>query len=174
MKTLLKIVTVISLAFVSSCDLFENSDDPKLPPITMDGRNTFGCLVNGIIWLPKGQSGSNGVFVDMTVPNFLSISADNEIDNTGMSLVLNDNKNFEVNKVYTLSNSKIYYATYNYRTSHGICFYEYQHVLTGKVLFSKLENQLISGTFEFTTYNPDCGDTVKVKEGRFDIGNISH
>jgi hypothetical protein len=29
-----------------------------LPPITTEGKNTFGCKVNGKIWLPKGGGGS--------------------------------------------------------------------------------------------------------------------
>lgn len=160
---------VCALLFVS-CD---DDLNEELPPITMDGRNTFGCLVTGKVWLAKGQSGSNGIFVDMTVPNFLSISADNAADHTGMSLVFNDS-NFEVNKVYTLSSDAVYYSTYNYRVGQSVCFYEYQHVVSGTVVFSKIENQLISGTFEFITYNPDCGDTIEVKEGRFDIGSISN
>jgi hypothetical protein len=25
----------------------------QLPPITTEGKNTFGCLVNGEVWLPE-------------------------------------------------------------------------------------------------------------------------
>ena len=28
-----------------------------LPEATMEGKNTFGCLVNGEVWLPKGYAG---------------------------------------------------------------------------------------------------------------------
>ena len=43
----------------------------KLPPITKTGANTFGCLVNGVAWLPNGSRPQNGgsnlvVYVDPT------------------------------------------------------------------------------------------------------------
>jgi len=37
----------------------------QLPPITTTGANTFGCLVNGEVWLPKGS-----------FPNFPGLHAD--------------------------------------------------------------------------------------------------
>ncbi|WP_293297800.1 hypothetical protein [Pedobacter sp. UBA4863] len=30
------------------------SGKEELPPITQDGRNTFGFLLNGEIWIPRG------------------------------------------------------------------------------------------------------------------------
>jgi hypothetical protein len=30
----------------------------QLPPITQTGANTFGCLINGNVWLPKGYDGN--------------------------------------------------------------------------------------------------------------------
>lgn len=35
----------------------------KLPPITQTGANTFGCLVNGRTWIPKGFDGKPNFFV---------------------------------------------------------------------------------------------------------------
>ena len=43
----------------------------KLPAITQTGANTFGCLVDGVAWLPNGSKPQNGgsniqVYVDPT------------------------------------------------------------------------------------------------------------
>ena len=107
MKRFFYIVIFILLTGCEDCDDIINpkTELEKLPPATQTGKNTFGCLVNGRAWLPTSEFGSNGIFVDMSFPNFLSINADNKIDHTSLSLVFNDNKNFEANKVYMLSNS---------------------------------------------------------------------
>ena len=62
MKTLIfKIVIVLYLLVLSiSC-----SDNPKLmpveedklPAITQTGENTFGCLINGNVFVPKDKTG---------------------------------------------------------------------------------------------------------------------
>ena len=49
---------MVALAFlilvkVSGC----SDDDHVLPAATGEGLNTFGCLVNGEIWSPKGNVG---------------------------------------------------------------------------------------------------------------------
>ncbi|MCW3074373.1 MAG: hypothetical protein JWP69_1442 [Flaviaesturariibacter sp.] len=52
------LIAVASLMLTSvSCK--KDKDNDKLPPITQNGANTFGCLVNGKVWLPKGYS-TNG------------------------------------------------------------------------------------------------------------------
>ena len=40
----------------------DNTEEPEeLPPITTTGENTFGCLVNGEVWLPAGPDRYIGV-----------------------------------------------------------------------------------------------------------------
>ena len=51
----------------SSCNKNEippTDNPPQLPPETQTGANTFGCLVNGKVWLPKGGGLLPGVFSD--------------------------------------------------------------------------------------------------------------
>ncbi len=35
------------------------STTEQLPPATQEGKNTFGFLLNGKVWVPKGNSGSS-------------------------------------------------------------------------------------------------------------------
>jgi hypothetical protein len=56
MKTrVLPILLMLVLLAFSSCK--ENDANPKevLPAATMEGKNTFGAMVNGKVWLPKGR-----------------------------------------------------------------------------------------------------------------------
>jgi len=50
MKLLLSII-ILSTILAVSCQQ-EEIAPPELPPITQEGANTFGCLINGEVWLP--------------------------------------------------------------------------------------------------------------------------
>ena len=52
---LLFFLFIISSAECKKHNLSENPVD-QLPPETQTGANTFGCLINGQIFLPKGLS----------------------------------------------------------------------------------------------------------------------
>ena len=44
----------------ASCKKNNNLDD-GLPPLTFEGKNTIGCKINGVPWVPKGISGPGGI-----------------------------------------------------------------------------------------------------------------
>ena len=78
----MKKTNTIWLLLLALCSIFASckkdkitnsqlAESEKLPPITQTGANTFGCLVNGIAWLPNGtkpQSGGSNIelYVDPT------------------------------------------------------------------------------------------------------------
>lgn len=51
MKTLISFLLLVSFGGLCSCELISNNEPKteleKLPPITQEGKNTFGYLVNG-------------------------------------------------------------------------------------------------------------------------------
>ncbi len=60
-KKLLPLCAALLLAF-SFAQCKKNHPPPKtelekLPPITQTGANTFGCLLNGVAWIPKDNYG---------------------------------------------------------------------------------------------------------------------
>jgi hypothetical protein len=154
--------------------LFTKDAKPKLPPATMEGKNSFGCLVNGKVFINERTNlfGGNGVHSEMPNKNWLLVYASNE--NTGITLSLYDTTGIEVNKTYMLSNDTTYFGKFDTRVGNISCEYNYSHILSGKMLLTKIDVQknIISGTFEFVSYNPNCIDTVKITEGRFDIGEL--
>ena len=55
MKNILTILVSVAiiLSLASSCKKEKMPD--ALPPITTEGKGTFGCKINGEIWIPKTQ-----------------------------------------------------------------------------------------------------------------------
>lgn len=56
MKNIIVIATLMLLC-AASCKKDKASED-QLPPATQSGANTFGCLVNGKVFEPKGYDGT--------------------------------------------------------------------------------------------------------------------
>ena len=147
-----------------------------LPEATMEGKNTFGCLVNGEVWLPKGYNGT---------PN-LNLSYDPGYDNGTVDLrsyriyssesgdseyvILYINNISDVGTFHfsdTAHTEVVFYGRKNsceYRSRSSTTFN------TGNITITRfdLKNQIISGTFEFSLAKPGC-DTIKVTQGRFDM-----
>jgi len=51
----LLILLLLSVLTLCATSCTEKDYEEKLPPETQEGRYTFGCLVNGEIWLPEGM-----------------------------------------------------------------------------------------------------------------------
>ena len=61
MKYLYILFVLLSfLIFISCDDLFPDPPPPTLPEITTEAKGTFGCYINGELWLPKGGGGNLG------------------------------------------------------------------------------------------------------------------
>jgi hypothetical protein len=152
---------------------------PGLPPATQSGANTFGCLVDGVPWVPQGNDGGT---------SNLSIDYDSGLDNgsfnifakrilnfpntsTSIRLGILDSMNFRTVPI-NLNVSKTSKGYVNHSII-GSCFlnpYENETKATGKILINKhdLTNRIISGTFEATLIKTPC-DTIKITNGRFDF-----
>ena len=61
MKYLTFFLMVLQLANMLSCSKDdETTPTDQLPPITMEGKGTFACLINGEVWKWKGRNPWNG------------------------------------------------------------------------------------------------------------------
>ena len=169
-----KILSFSFLFLAFSCDFF--SEEPKtelekLPPITQEGRYTFGCLVNGKAvytrnsMLMRSECRKWGFYISC------GITADNKMWGDPL-------KDFyfevvgpiEVGVPYTITDSK-YRTKFESYKDNTSCFYDYDDTFYGQITFSRLDEvkYIISGTFEFSTVNATC-DTITVTDGRFDMG----
>jgi hypothetical protein len=63
LKTNLLLAAITLLLLITACgcvnDNIQNNQQDELPPITQTGENTFGCIIDGEVLVPKdGSSGS--------------------------------------------------------------------------------------------------------------------
>jgi len=154
----------------SSCSLFSfGDDDNTLPKATTSGRITFGCRVNGEVWIPKGYDG---------VPNFeaawfsdyggvVQVSVYRIISQGNVESIQMNPINVNGPGEYDLMSSDYILAVY----TNGKCDYdEVGLVSSGKMNITKLDfdNQIVSGTFFFNLEKANCED-VAITDGRFDL-----
>jgi len=165
-------LVLITLLFnAASC----NSDDDKdtLPPQTQEGRNTFGCLVNGKIWFPKGVGSRTIAFANK---DYLLIGAN--IGQTESIGLLLKNEELIPNTEYIL-NSDNSMGTFDIKCSTGAyCYYQTNLKYIGKINIIRLDtiNKIISGVFSLNVQtkdlptNCDCdSNIITITDGRFDL-----
>lgn len=155
----------------------KKSPDPvdQLPPATQTGAGTFGCLVNGQVWMPQGNDGTSNYTVSYdTFPDggLLEI-ATYRIDGPGVSDFQSLSlwtKQLNNPGAFSFQNTQTAIARFNDQKTN--CFWRSSDPNTyrrGTLTLTRLDRQagIISGTFEFTLAKPGC-DSVRVTQGRFD------
>jgi len=174
MRQLISIVIIVLLLplLAVACEEPIAEEPPyELPPITQEGANTFGCLINGEVWLP-GSSDSKTNYLSANYPfiNSYDISALNTFDNTDyFNLRLKDTSNIwegHTYRLYTKEDATFFFELDDCLFVNG---YTGGQIVAGELFVSKynIRPEFISGTFWFTAVS-DC-DTVFVTEGRFDL-----
>ncbi len=171
---------VFCLLVLTSClkdKLKVTTSQPTLPPITNEGKNTFGCYVNGKLWLPLGYDGYARSeyypwsIASQTIPEVygnLRLVTFNREDKSGFSIKIQ--KVFEKGKnmVYTSSDLKSYLLF----VSNQSTYYNYVEDTSNLLVISRLDtiDKIVSGTFQFKLINElNKLDTLKVTDGRFDL-----
>ena len=175
----LKILTASFLALLlftfSQCK--KKTEDPQLPPETTTGAMTFGCKVNGQVFLPKDGNGRPGLYVQYVnlgnVPDggwHLNIPAYNYSTKKGVSietdsLLLVEGMTYQFKTTVGTAN-----AFYRENVPNGVNVYPKLDNETGSLFIKKHDQvqRILSGTFSFIGTD---GSNVKVNitEGRFDI-----
>ncbi|WP_192346170.1 DUF6252 family protein [Algoriphagus sp. Y33] len=160
----------------TACDLnlFWKESKPKselekLPPITLTGENTFGCLING-----EAMVANNSLYVTAIYQGG-GVQISGRMDTKGLNQIVGFTvlDPFEINKEYDLTNlPKVRARSMKYLGIEN-CTYAAEDIIEGKINFSRIDrtNFVISGTFEFSASNEAC-DTVRMTNGRFDIQYI--
>jgi hypothetical protein len=177
LKRVLIAATVTSLFTFSQCKK-NKTEEPQLPPETTTGAMTFGCKVNGQIFLPKDGNGRPGLYVQYlnlgNVPDggwHLNIPAYNYSTNKGVSI--------ETDSLHLVEG-----MTYQFKTTIGTAnaFYRENTSNGGVNVYQKLDNdagslivkkhdpiqRILSCTFSFIGTDGN-GVKINITEGRFDI-----
>ncbi len=153
----------------------EPYDPNTLPPLTHQGKNTFGCLVNGEVWVAYAPFTVGGA-ADMDGSYTLS---------TGRFYLKGTKKTPEIFEDVVIGTIEVF-STGNYPMyiSHeqviGFSDYKGNHNCgnfykiidspgTISITYFSIPEKIISGTFAMDLVNPSCpGDTIRIREGRFD------
>lgn len=149
--------------------------EEQLPPITTNGAGTFGCKVNGKVWVAK--SNKTG-----WPPTYASINRQNEwhVNVTGM-ISLNNMRDELINVRFynTYANYYPLYMDLKMPNLSAARFTDFtvnqtwgtDSIIGGDLSILKFDtsNQIISGTFSFRCINQQIKDTMEITEGRFDM-----
>ncbi|MGI8583762.1 MAG: DUF6252 family protein [Chitinophagaceae bacterium] len=151
----------------------------QLPPETQTGANTFGCLIDGEVFLPKGNPLAGPVkkaqYQFVGGKQGFGVSASQKQNDGSIKLVGigGDSISLSVN-TFDLTKSNTagkYYGGYSEISfsSTGNDF-STNDINRGQLVIKKFDtvNQIVSGTFWFDAKNAS-GQIVHITEGRFDM-----
>jgi hypothetical protein len=152
-----------------------------LPPATQEGKNTFGCRVNGEVWVPYYQCGLIDIFTkckelhsvvthaDSTreLPFYVDLTASREIGQGSYSSFLIGATILKTGKFDSMFSVTYFRDSVSYDPQYPIS------LASNAITVTRLDtvSQIISGTFHFTLYGPygPGADSLVVTDGRFDV-----
>ncbi|GAB3971282.1 hypothetical protein GCM10028806_21000 [Spirosoma terrae] len=165
-----------SLLLVAWGLLIANGCKPKedtLPAPTTEGLNTFGCKINGNVWIANGVRNDQGPAAKAIDVEFRPLS-----DSTFYLFI---HTNASSKDRIQLALTKGVMGTNKVRNRYDdpfAIYYDNQFRLftsmesnPGNVVITRLDTQkrIVSGTFEFDGQYPVSKEVVRITEGRFDI-----
>ena len=178
MKYFFFVLSIFLAACTSDDDLTPRPDETplealnRLVPITQTGAGTFGCLVNGELWIPEVDGASDvaaDALVGISNPFNLSITAIKEPISDNRDQALKIGSVFAINTESKLKT----FSFFNDEDLSGNCvIIEVDTNSTNYILIDIYDNvnRIISGRFKCTMQEPDCPDTkIEITEGRFDL-----
>ena len=169
------ITALMLLLLLTNSQCKKHNEEPQLPPETNTGAMTFGCKVNGKVFMPKDGNGKPGLYCQYVNLGsgegggwYLNIPAVNLRirPNEGVSITT-DSLLVQEGMTYQFKNNKgnaqgFYYKTVEYPKTDND---------SGELKITRFDqaNRILSGTFFFTGTNASTGEKVEVTDGRFDI-----
>ena len=148
--------------------------EPTLPPLTHTGENTFGCKVNGEIWVaevdPSWWTSDVSASYNSNSNRF-AIQGRHEFDDETIEKVTIIDT-LEGEGVHAIEAYIDSFEGYQHLgTSNCEYYYDMNNPGLLEITYFDTVKQIISGKFEMDLINPDCAqDTIMhITEGRFDV-----
>ncbi|WP_157585022.1 DUF6252 family protein [Runella zeae] len=167
----------LPLLFFLTFGLFTlNSCQPKedaLPAPTTEGLNTFGCKINGKVWIANGIRNDQGTAAKAIEVEFKQLSA------TTFYLFIHTNASTKDRVQLTLPKGVVgtnlledtYDKPFGIYYDNNFKIFNTKSSNPGQVVISRLDtvSRIVSGRFAFDAEYIVTKETVKVTEGRFDV-----
>ena len=169
----LKVIIGICFGFLvlsSSCEIF-NDDEVDEDPCTIieeeiSPDDKFACKVNGEIWRATKTDFFSEEFADWS---HLQGDADRDLKNCDS---IPPRISFHVLNP-SVGDNLLSANKYNYCSETSDCYYCYDidTTLNRTITFSELDLAagIANGTFNFQAVSDECGDTVNITEGVFNL-----
>jgi len=181
----ISIIIILITALSNSCT--KNIGD-KLPPLTFEGKNTFGCKIDGIPWVPQGRYNwafieyptSGGYYAEYNSPLVhVWIKTNDPGGYIDLYIKNYDSYNYLKPGKYLLNkNTSSRPFGYGIYHSYGACWFNGKEYITDslhtgwiELLKSDSVNKIVSGRFAFDAYNAIDKKIYKITDGRFDYTN---
>lgn len=158
----------------------------EMPAVTTEGKNTFGCYLDGELWLPRKKTFLYGGAVESSYnqdSGYLDLKLFRDVSEKPSSYmkfsagVTNEIRDTGIYRLYLRKENTWGYrkgsATfYRDETSYYDSNFYYTDTLRPVVIhIIKLDRvkRIIAGTFEFSPYNKYLQKEVRITGGRFDF-----
>lgn len=166
-----RIILLMTLLCILSCN--EDDDPTTLPPATQTGEGIFACTVNGNIFIDD-RYGLTAYYQYIDGAYYLSVSGTNPSENPSSILIQSLAQEVNEGETYQLRspNSGSFFGGAAIRVSENDVAAIYTtEELTGELTITNFdeENNILSGEFWFNLWHATFSDTIKVRNGRFDL-----
>ncbi len=185
---IITLFVIATSAILNGCKKTKTDEGEGLPPLTFEGKKTFGCKINSIPWIPRGTFYPSGFTYPVSGGYYLIFNSPliniwmHTSDSRGyIDLFIKNNNSYNyLQPGKYLCNKKTSSLPPGYGEQHTYGMYyvngkEYitdsLHTGVIEILKSDSVNKIISGRFEFDGYNADDGKTYHITDGRFDYKN---
>ncbi|WP_291130009.1 hypothetical protein [Flavobacterium sp. UBA7682] len=191
-----KLITLLLLTIVAGCSNEDSNSNPEslLPAITQTGANTFGCLIDGKLFIPRDGTGTwSGNDPGLSYLGGYPEGAYNEIDirdyksekTTRMLIHLHNlyqigvadyiiNESNGMSNVDGLNHTYLHCKVFNKSTNSYQYYRSFENSGTIKITRYDFTNGIVSGTFSCrvkNSSNPE--DIIEITNGRFDINGYT-
>lgn len=187
MKSELKLGIVVTSCVLLTKSCRKEMGD-KLPPLTFEGKNTFGCKIDGTSWIPKGfysfayidYPTSGGYFQEYNLPLVhIWIKTNDPGGHIDLYIRNYDSYNYLKPGKYLLNkNTSTRPFGYGIYHSYGTYWVNGKKYITDSLHTGWIEliksdsvNKIVSGRFAFDAHNATDAKTYKITDGRFDYSN---
>lgn len=177
-------LAVLGLVFFGGCRK-RNSSTHRLPPQTHSGLNTMGCTVDGKLFIPQAPAldpyplytvsldGYPGPRLFMAWSEKINACPIYGISIALDSVILQQNRTYDLGEhldTGSLQGIHTQWATYAQSGCNGSYYYTTTRQVTGQTTITWYDpaGGIVAGTFWFDAVD-EAGDTIHVRDGRFDM-----